>query len=98
MARITYQDCRALRHAMERIDGSEVDDDELPVSPMWHHAWRIIHLRCMRCKTRRHIAIDKRGARLAHVYRYPDDYLLPKGEPRVDADTMRLWLAKPNGR
>lgn len=97
MAVITHRDCRALRHAMERMPGTYVDD-VLPESPTWHSARYVIHLRCMRCGTRRYIAIDRRGGKLAHVYRYADDYLRPKGEPRIDQADLFLWLAKGNGK
>jgi hypothetical protein len=98
MAVITHRDCRALRHAWERMAGQ--GEEPLPDSPLWHAARYVIFLRCMRCETWRYVAIDHRGARLASAYRYPDDYLRPKGEPRANPDDLRLWLAKPtrNGR
>ncbi len=96
MAVIRYRDCRALRHAMERMDGP--GEDVLPSSPLWDSARWVIHLRCMRCETWRHIAVDHRGNILASCYRWPDDYLRPKGEARIEASDLRLWLAKPNGR
>jgi hypothetical protein len=96
MAVITYRDCRALRHAWERMPGQ--GEEPLPQSPLWSTARYVIFLRCMRCGTWRYVAIDRRGGRLASAYRYPDDYLRPRGEPRVGYDDLRLWLAKPNGR
>jgi hypothetical protein len=96
MAVITHRDCRALRHAMERMPGP--GEDALPESPLWHSARYVIHLRCMRCGTWRHVAIDRKGGKLAQVYRYPDDYLRPKGEPRIDQADLFLWLAKGNGK
>lgn len=95
MAIITYRDCRALRHAMERMDGPAEAPAPIPESPLWHAARYVICLRCMRCGTWRFIAIDRHGHKLATCYRWPDDYLRPKGEPRVSTESMYLWLAKP---
>jgi hypothetical protein len=98
MAVITYRDCRALHHAYERMarPGDEVSPP--PETGLWEDARWVINLRCLRCGTWRYLAIDHRGGILAVCYRYPDDYLRPAGEPRVPAEDMRLWLAKPNGK
>jgi hypothetical protein len=98
VAVITYRDCRALRHAWERLDGFPNDVTPPPETDIWYGARYIISVRCLRCAAVRFVAIDHRGHKLAAIYRYPDDYLRPKGEPRVSFDDMMLWLAKPNGR
>jgi hypothetical protein len=90
-----YADCRALRHAMERID--EPDDWVLPNSDLWYGARYVVHLRCLRCTTHRAIAIDHRGNLLVARYQHPEGYLLAKGEPRVAPEELRLWLAGVNG-
>jgi hypothetical protein len=98
MAVITYRDCRALRHAWERHKQPGDEVAGLPASPLWDGARYFVYLRCLRCGTWRYVAIDHRGTKLAAVYRYPDDYLRPKGEPRVPHEDMWLWLAKPAGK
>lgn len=99
MAVLTYQDCRALRHAYERMQDAPEDRRGPPETGLWHSARYIIFLRCLRCTTYRYIAIDRHGGKLASIYRHPDDYLRPAGEPRVTQQDMYLWLAKPrNGR
>lgn len=98
MAVITYRDCRALRHAYERMDGPDDDVRPPPETDLWHGARYTIYLRCFRCKTWRYVAVDRHGGILATCYRHPDDYLRPKGEPRVSYEDMRLWLAKPGKR
>lgn len=94
MPPITHRDCRALRHAWERLDGPP-EGWSRPDSDYWSGARYIVHLRCLRCSCYRHIAMTHTGGRLANAYTYPDDYLRPKGEPRVDPDRLRLWLAVP---
>lgn len=98
MAVITYRDCRALRHAMERLAKFPDDVAPPPETGMWYGARYTITLRCMRCATVRFIAIDHRGHKLASCYRWPEDYRRPKGEPKVPTEDLYLWLAKPNGK
>lgn len=46
-------------------------------------------LRCLRCETKRHDIYGPRGVLIARQYKYPDDYQLPRGEPRVVRDEWR---------
>jgi hypothetical protein len=99
MAVITHRECRrgALGHAWELLDGPD-EEDRLPDTPRWRAARRLISVRCLRCGTRRYIAISARGGRLAGAYKYVDDYLMPKGEEAPSAESLRLWLAKASER
>jgi hypothetical protein len=80
------------------MDGPTEDVSPPPYTDLWSGARYVLFLRCFRCQTWRYVAIDRRGGILAICYRYPDDYLMPKGEPKVAAEDLRLWLAKPNGK
>jgi hypothetical protein len=95
MTVVAHKECRALRHAWTRRPGPP-DGWTRPYSPAWLGARYIVHLQCMRCETWRQLAVTERGGRLASSYTYVDDYLMPRGEPRVDPDKLRLWLAVPS--
>jgi hypothetical protein len=80
-------------HAWDPISAAEADF-VMPQSPLWFGARYVYHLRCLRCKSVKDVAIDHRGNFLARRYRYVDDYARPAGEGRADSAKLRLWLAK----
>lgn len=82
-------ECRASRHLMERLPAPT--DWQMPSSHLWMGAKYILHKRCSRCGTWRHIAINHRGGLLATYYDYPDGYLQEPGEGRMSSDDLRLW-------
>lgn len=88
-------ECRALRHAMERMPAGPPG---WKAPPGWKVAYKILHLRCMRCSTWRHIAIDYLGQQLYVKYEWPEGYLRGKGEGRLDANELRLWQARQSRR
>jgi len=67
-------------------------DFVMPNSDYWRGADDVLHYRCDRCGTERHIALDYLGEILADKYDHrPAGYSLPRGEaPR--RRQVRLWL------
>jgi hypothetical protein len=86
---LTYP-CRGTRHWMEQVPRPV--DWVMPGTDYWHGAWAILHLRCARCQTERHIALDYNGYILADKYDHrPPGYNLKSGEAPA-REQVRLWL------
>ncbi len=67
-------------------------DFVMPNSDWWRGAAQILHYRCARCTTERHIAMDYIGEILADKYDHrPAGYSLARGEAPTRAQA-RLWL------
>lgn len=84
--RMQYE-CRFLRHSWDVF--SPID---FARTGLWKRA---IHLRCLRCGTVRHDALDSRGELLTRRYEYPDEYRMDIDE-RPTGDQLRLWMLKRN--
>lgn len=84
--RIQYE-CRFLRHAWDQFTPIDFEHRGL-----WRRA---IHLRCPRCGTTRHDALDVHGELLTRKYEYPDEYKMDRDE-RPTAEQLRMWIYKKN--
>jgi hypothetical protein len=84
--RVQYE-CRFLRHSWDVFS---------PVGFAHSGLWRrAIHLRCPRCGTVRHDALDVHGELLTRKYEYPDEYKMDQDD-RPTSDQLRLWMLKRN--
>lgn len=79
--------CRLMGHAWDTFTPVEFHG-----TSMWR---RSFHLRCVRCGTIRHDALDSRGQLMTRRYEYPDEYRM-QGEERPTSDDLRLWMFKRN--
>lgn len=84
--RIQYE-CRFLRHAWEVFTPLD-----FPNRGLWRRA---IHLRCPRCATVRHDALDVHGELISRKYDYPDEYKMDRDD-RPTGDELRMWIFKKN--
>jgi len=76
----SYQMCRTVGHAW---------DPFYPVTDKPAMGWRL-SLRCTRCTSERHDLISPTtGDVLQRLYAWPDDYRLPKGDPRPTRQELR---------
>ena len=81
-----FTTCRTFGHAWE-VDKTYRDEDDDAQHPLVH-----LELKCLRCSMQRFDMVTTRGVLFRRHYRYPENYLTPKGTPRPKRDEWRLRL------